>query len=158
MGNFALDIAAFAKKAGDNIDQVVRGTVINVGNGVVTRSPVGNRELWAVNIERATRGLPPVPKGYVGGLFRGSWQYQFADVPTGNLGTIDPTGAVSIERITAGVAAAPAAGIHYVANTLPYGQPLEDGHSTQSPPGGMVALTVREVQQHVDVAVAGLSK
>jgi hypothetical protein len=158
MGNFALSIAKYAQKCGDNMDKVVRGTVIGIGTAVTMATPVGKRELWAVNIERAKRGLPPIPAGYVGGMARGSWDYAFGAVPTGDPGTIDPTGGVSVARITDGVLAAPAAGIHYVANRLPYAQALEDGHSTQAPPGAMVALNVLAWQQFVDAEVAKLEK
>lgn len=37
----------------------------------------------------------------------------------------------------------------HIANGLPYIVPLEEGHSTQAPPGVMVALSVEEVRNAV---------
>lgn len=158
MGDFALDISKWCAHATKNMDKVVRGTVIGIGTAVTMATPVGKHELWAVNIDRAKRGLPPIPKGYVGGMARGSFEYGFNEPPTGDPGTIDPTGAASINRIKVGVESSPASGIHYIANNLPYAQALEDGHSTQAEPGAMVGLTIREFQQFVDAEVAKLDK
>lgn len=140
---FNANISSFIKKANGNAALIVKKIVFDLGNRVVYRSPVGDRELWAVNIHRAGKGLPPVPKGYVGGRFRGNWQYGFGVKPAGNLATIDPSGAVSLSRIAAGVQSMPTAGIHYLVNNLPYAKRLEDGWSTQAP-HGMVGLTVAE--------------
>ena len=95
------------------------------------------------------------PKGYVGGRFRANWQYgnvMGAGIPMSDLPNIDKTGNASIERIRVGVSAAPASGVHYLCNNLPYARALEDGHSTQAP-SGMVALTVVEFNNAVQQAV-----
>lgn len=130
---FALDLSKFAAAAKGRMGDVVRKTVIDIGSRVVMRSPVGDATLWQ----------SPPPPGYAGGRFRANWQYGFGAMPTGELPDIDKTGAASNIRIRAGVTAAPTAGIHYIANTLPYARRLEDGWSKQAP-AGMVGLTVVE--------------
>lgn len=146
-GNFTLQLAAFAKKAGERMDQVVRKTVLDIGTRLVERSPVGDGTLWK----------HPPPPGYVGGRFRGNWQYgnlSGAGVPLAELPDIDPSGQASISRIASGVPENAAGLRHILINNLPYAQALEDGWSKQAP-SGMVGLTVLEFQQIVDDAVKG---
>lgn len=94
--------------------------------------------------------------GYVGGRFRGNWQVSFDVARTGTLERIDPTGQDSkgdgttvIQGFTTQV------GTIWMMNNLPYGQPLEYGHSTQAP-AGMVRISVLEVQMFIDKAVMEL--
>ncbi len=73
--SFTLQLKAFAEKAKGNADLVVRKVVLDIGTRVVLRSPVGDPDLWEGK----------APKGYVGGRFRGNWQYgnfSGAGVPT----------------------------------------------------------------------------
>lgn len=157
--SFSLALEAFAKKAGDNADLVVRKVVLDLGTRIVERSPVGNRELWADNKVRMEKGLPLQPKGYIGGRFRANWQYgnmSGVGIPMSDLPDIDASGAASINRIAAGVPTKGAAGmVHFLKNNLPYAKRLEEGWSTQAP-GGMVGITVREFQSIVDDAVGTL--
>jgi hypothetical protein len=138
---FALDLRAFTEKAKLASDTVVRKVVLDIGKELVERSPVGDATLWS----------SPPPPGYVGGRFRANWQYQFDAPATGTLPDIDPSGGASNRRILAGVSAAPAIGVHYLVNNLPYARRLEDGHSSQAPKG-MVGLTVIGWRQYVDKA------
>ena len=109
MANFALDLSKWIAKTNENVEKLVRETVIGLGEKVVERSPVGNPDLWQSN----------PPPGYVGGRFRANWQYGFGATPEGDLQDIDKSGGVSLARIAAGAKAAPTAGIHYVVNNLP---------------------------------------
>ena len=45
--------------------------------------------------------------------------------------------------------------VHYIQNSLPYMQALEDGHSTQAP-AGMVAITQTEFQDYIQKALGEL--
>lgn len=157
-GRFAADLSEWCEKiAPEKIERSIRAAVIDLGIRLVLRSPVGKRELWAVNIDRATRGLPPIPKGYVGGLFRGSWFYSQGMGPDlSQQGQIDPSGSLSIGRIQGAISAGQQlrGTVLYIYNPLPYGIPLEEGHSHQSPPGGMVALSVMEWQSMLNAAWA----
>ena len=95
------------------------------------------------------------PRGYVGGRARGNWQYGFSRPPSGSLPDIDSSGGVSTSRITEGVKSSPAAGMHYIANNLPYAERLENGWSHRQAPHGMVRLAVVEFQ---DIVKSGLGK
>lgn len=147
MTEFVADLSKFAAKAKGNMDAVVRKVVLDVGTGVVQKSPVGDGDYWK----------NPPPPGYVGGRFRGNWQYAFGQVPKGVQDTIDPTGATSISGISRGVASqASVAGIHYIANNLPYAKRLEEGWSHRQAPQGMVMLTIVEFQSFFKRALAKL--
>lgn len=129
-----MDVSAFARRAGVRVDLVVRKVILDVGTRIVEKSPVGDPDYWAF----------PAPPGYVGGRFRANWQYQFGHVPSGVVDEVSPSGAVSISSLNK-VFSAPVAGIHFIANNLPYAQRLENGWSRQAP-RGMVTLTLVEFQ------------
>lgn len=142
--NFALQIAAFAARAGANADLVVRKVVLDVMTSLVMKSPVGDPDLWK----------DPPPPGYVGGRFRGEWQYSFNEPASALTNTIDADGMVSIGR-AANIN--PAAGVHYLTNLMPYGRKLEyDGHSSQCP-DGFVGITVREFEAIVGNAAGAVA-
>jgi hypothetical protein len=134
--SFTSQMNAFCKQiAPDKLDSTVRKTVIEIGNRVIQRSPVGDATLWQ----------SPPPPGYVGGRFRANWMYGYNSMREVITDQIDPSGMVSLTRIL-GVASWPSAGIHYITNSLPYAQRLEDGWSSQAP-GGMVSLVEIEFSE-----------
>lgn len=129
-------------KLGKNrTSQFVRTVVMEVGARLVERSPVGNPSLW--------QGKPP--PGYVGGRFRGNWQYGYNSAPPGVLERIDKDGTATRAGIETGALINPAVGVHYLVNNLPYAEPLENGHSTQAPLG-IVGLTRMEIPGIMDKA------
>ena len=65
--SFTTDLQAFTKKAGANADLVVKRVVAGMAESVIEMSPVGDGVYWK----------SPPPKGYVGGRFRGNWDYGF---------------------------------------------------------------------------------
>jgi len=163
--SFHLDIREWCKKAKGRTDLVVRKVLIDLGTRLVEKSPVGNPDLWDSLYDTADAGSGAQrtgarrkpPAGYVGGRFRGNWQYGNLgqqSVPMQRLDDIDPSGAISISRITKGVLEAEPANMHYLVNNLPYAQRLENGWSKQAPQG-MVALTVVEFQDIVRAATGG---
>lgn len=132
--SFTGDMNKFCKKeAPTKLESVARKIVIEIGNRLVFRSPVGNPKLW--------KG--PAPAGYVGGRFRANWQYGFGVMSGGELDARDKSGRVTIARINGDVKRHPAAGVHFLYNNLPYAQRLENRWSTQAPKG-MVSLTELE--------------
>lgn len=133
--SFTLDLQAFTKKAGANADLVVKRVVAGMAESVIEMSPVGDGVYWK----------RPPPKGYVGGRFRGNWDYGFNAAPKQQFDVVDKTGAMSMGRVLMGLSAAPTAGIHYIANNLPYAERLENGWSRQAPVG-MVGVTVLKFQ------------
>lgn len=133
--SFTLDLQAFTKKAGANADLVVKRVVAGMAESVIEMSPVGDGVYWK----------RPPPKGYVGGRFRGNWDYGFNAAPKQQFDVVDKTGAMSMGRVLMGLSAAPTAGIHYIANNLPYAERLENGWSRQAPVG-MVGVTILKFQ------------
>lgn len=130
---FLASLDRYAAGAKQDMATIARRLVLDVGTRLVMRSPVGDATAWR----------NPPPAGYVGGRFRANWQYGYNDVPVGDLADVDKSGGVSINRVKRGVTASPAAGIHYLANNLPYAQRIENGWSKQAP-AGVVALTLVE--------------
>lgn len=143
MSSFSLDLSAFTKKAGANADLVVKRVVAGMAESVIEMSPVGDGVYWK----------SPPPKGYVGGRFRGNWDYGFNAPPTKQFDkVVDKSGAISTRRIQQGFSAAPTSGVHYLANNLPYAIRLENGWSRQAP-AGMVGVTVLKFQAIVKGAL-----
>lgn len=144
---FALDLKAFAKKAGENSDTLVKSIVIRVAAELDKRSPVGDASYWK----------HPPPKGYVGGRFRGNWQLGVGVRPTGETGRIDQTGTATLGTITAKIPVHPAGQVFFLSNNVPYAQRIENGWSRQAPTG-LVGLTAVMFQRIVDDAVASIPK
>lgn len=141
--NFASQVRAMTLKARNNMNFVVREAILDLSLGVINRSPVGNPALW--------QGRQP-SSGYVGGRFRGNWQYGENTVPTGTLPTIDGaygTSNSSYIRISSKLGASVIGKVHYVMNNLPYARKLEYGFSSQAP-AGVVGVTVAEFNSRVD--------
>lgn len=132
MATFTLQLQQFADKTKAKADDLVGLVVVKIAQRLDERSPVGDATYW--------KSKPP--KGYVGGFFRGSWMLGVGNVPSGR-GTIDPSGAATVERIVAEVPADAAGKLFYLANTAPYGERIEEGWSRQAP-SGLVALTALE--------------
>lgn len=137
--SFSVDLRNFVNKTNDKTEAVVKRIVAGVAQSVIEMSPVGDASYW----------VSPPPKGYIGGRFRGNWDYGFNSLPTSVFETIDPSGQASLGRTVSGLSNQKATGgIHYIVNNLPYAQALEDGWSRQAPQG-MVGLTVLRFNQIV---------
>jgi hypothetical protein len=144
---FALDIAAFAKKAGDNSGRVVRKVSIDLLGNVVERTPVGNPDLWQ----------SPAPAGYVGGRLRANWNTSIGNADTSTSAETDKTGSATKSRGASRLSRWSEGDI-YIMNSLPYVREIEyTGHSSQAP-AGMVRVTVVEFQSFVNAAVRSLPK
>lgn len=89
---------------------------------------------------------------YVGGRFRGNWQFSIDSPATGELDRIDPSGDEAIAELLAQVQALTIGQTAYIVNNLVYAVPLEYGHSTQAP-HGMVRVTLANFQRIVDEAI-----
>ena len=145
--SFALDIQKFAQKCGANADLVTRKVVLDIGRSLVERTPVGNPDLW--------QNPDNKPDGYVGGHARANWSHSIGALVNQEFKEIDATGGASIDRIISSVPVKAAGKVHYIQNSLPYMQALEDGHSTQAP-AGIVAVTEVEFQDYVQKAIGEL--
>jgi len=145
--SFTDDIANFVKKANGNSDQVVRRTVLDIGTRLIERTPVGDATYW--------KSKPP--PGYVGGHARSNWQHSTGAPIVSEVPGIDADGAVTVEKIAASIPAKAAGLVHFIANSVPYIIPLEEGHSRQAP-FGMVGLTVVEFGGIVNAAAQAVNK
>ena len=143
--DFAGDLDKFARQIPQQANQIKRKVAKQILNGVVNRTPVGNRELWAVNIDRKVRGLPLAPPGYGGGRAKGNWQVTIGSPATKATDTKDPTGRSTIAAGQATILAAQPGQDIWISNNLPYIGRLEHGHSKQAP-AGMIAQTLATVR------------
>ena len=131
--------------AGDRMDKVVRGTLLDLSRRVVLRTPVGNPSLWQ----------GPPPPGYTGGQARGNWQASIGSPASGTTEATDRSGTATISGIAGDTHQAPG-NVWYLTNNLPYIGKLEfDGWSTQAAEG-MVRVSLRELDRSIDEQVANL--
>lgn len=92
------------------------------------------------------------PEGYVGGRFKGNWQFTLEAPAIGTLDRVDPDGKAVLGELVAFANTLTAGQVAYIVNNLPYSIPLEYGHSSQAP-DGMVRVTLARLQQIVDDAI-----
>jgi hypothetical protein len=147
VGPFELAIAAFAAKAKANANLVVRKVVMDIATSLVLRSPVGDAKYW----------IHAPPPGYVGGRFRGNWQFGIGEIDRTTTTKVDPDGEPTIAGIVGKLPDHLGGQIYYITNSLPYAQALEDGHSRQAPQG-VVGLTWVEWRDYLRNAVASLEQ
>lgn len=152
---------AKATRAADDYDfkVAVRNTLINLNQDNFTKA--GNlrkgvkyaKPLTKTEREQnfATNGLV-AGQGYVGGRFRGNWQFSIDSPATGELDVVDRSGNETIAQLKAQVAALTIGQTAYIVNNLSYAIPLEYGHSTQAP-RGMVRVTLDRFQGIVEEAI-----
>lgn len=138
-GSFALQLRQFAEQTKEDFAEFQQVVTLSIASGVIEMSPVGDPTYWQ----------NPAPPGYVGGRFRGNWQFSTGSPPAGELADIDPGGTKTLARIRAGVLQFAPGEVGYIANNLPYGQRLEyEGWSNQAP-AGMVRVTMARIQLNI---------
>lgn len=148
--NFAVDVASFVKQTIEDADDVVRRVISQTAFSVIDEapSPVGDPSTWSY----------PAPPDYTPGHFLLNWQLGVDNVPTNELNSEDPDRANALIRIGAQIPAKSAGHDYYLVNNASYARALEDGHSDQCPPRGMVERTSMKFESIVDHAVLGASK
>jgi hypothetical protein len=138
-------LADIERIAGDRMDEVVRGTLLDLSKRIVLRTPVGNPSLWQ----------GPPPPGYTGGQARGNWQASIGSPASGTTTAIDKTGTPTITSIAGETHKAPG-NVFFLTNNAPYIGRLEfDSWSTQAAEG-MVRVSLRELDRSIDEQVANL--
>ncbi|MBD9443100.1 hypothetical protein [Pseudomonas sp. PDM04] len=148
-------------RAADGYDfkVAVRNTVINLTDSNFTKSGKLKRGVkYAKPLTKTERdqnfnvnGLV-AGKDYVGGRFRGNWNFSIGYPDNSFRIHPDPTGEAATARLVNGAIEFKAGETAFIVNNLPYAIPLEFGHSTQAP-GGMVRITVARFQQIVLEAI-----
>ena len=109
------------------LGQFVRKLALQVLRGVVLKTPVDT------------------------GRARGNWQVTIGAPAESQLDTTDKAGGSTISKGLAELAQYHPFLSIWVSNNLPYIERLEDGYSSQAP-GGMVALTIAEVETQLGAA------
>lgn len=119
--SFSLDIKNFAEKTQQDAHKVKRSVAVTLADLIITRTPVDT------------------------GRLRGNWQ---ASISAPAKGELDTTDQQSDKTLRAAITAfAPETDDSYfLANNLPYAQPIEYGWSKQKAPEGMVRVSIKEVQ------------
>jgi hypothetical protein len=144
ISQFSLDLTAFANATQAQLNVAVKKIVWDLYHKIDYISPVGDAEWWK-GTQRADgtwTGVKP-PEGYVGGRFRGNWQYAKGTIPSGDLPNIDPSGSATRARVRAGINNGNPFTTHYIVNNLPYAVPLEEGHSWHQAPLGIVSVAIQ---------------
>ncbi len=145
-------------RAADDYDfrVAIRNTIINLNQdnftkaGKLRKGVKYAKPLTKTEREQnfAVNGLV-AGQGYVGGRFRGNWQFSIDTPATGELDRIDPSGNQAIADLLAQVQALTIGQTAYIVNNLKYAISLEYGHSTQAP-HGMVRVTLEKFQRIVE--------
>ena len=148
-------------RAADDYDfkVAVRNTLINLDESNFTKAGKLKRGVkYAKPLTKTERdqnfnvnGLVS-GKDYVGGRFRGNWQFSIGAPAEGELDQVDPAGGITLAKLRLQVEQLTIGQTAYIVNNLPYAVPLEYGHSKQAP-GGMVRITLARFQQIVDEAI-----
>ena len=126
---FSMAIAKFANDSSRNLNDVVRGVVLEIGTRIVQRSPVDT------------------------GKFRGNWQIAAGgpDIRTNEPFDKQPLGsapsATTFNRWQGEVNAATIGSTFHITNSLPYAVRLEYEGWSQQAPAGMVRVTMLEYEQ-----------
>lgn len=127
--SLSIDLAKFAKKAGGNAGLVVRKTIIDMVSSIAKRTPVDT------------------------GRLAGNWQVTFNNPAVGQ---IESSGAQESINNANSKMAYWAAGNIFITNNLPYANRIEFEAWSKKAPAGMARVTVREFQQFVNKAAAGI--
>ena len=128
--SFALDLQRFARKAGGNLDKVLRKVVFDITREIIQKTPVDT------------------------GHARSNW-FWGVQVVSDEDATLSKSGAPSLARAASFASTVRSGGVVYLTNNLPYILPLEFGSSQQAP-AGMVRITVARWQSIVDRAARAL--
>ena len=122
------DLAKFAAKTKERVDDVHREVVIQVANSLITGSAVDT------------------------GRFRANWVPGINAVNTTTTDATDKTGAAALGAITSAIPKP--GGVFYITNSLPYARRLEyEGWSKQMP-AGVVRVTALRFNEWLQKAIA----
>ena len=142
---FKLDLKRFIEQEVPARAAEIQGRMsAELFTAIVQATPVGNHRTWQANRDRATRGLAPLPKGYVGGHARKNWQMKVGSPATTELPGVDKTGAQAQSAAYQVAASIKKPARVFISNPLPYIDRLENGWSKQAP-RGMVRQAIAAV-------------
>ena len=120
--SFSSDIAGSIEKAQKAATAVFRGSALEILSGIIHRTPVKT------------------------GRLRGNWQ---ATLNTMASGEVDGSGQRALSTANRVTSKAEITDSVYMVNNLPYAKAIEDGHSQNQAPRGMVKITIAEFKRIV---------
>lgn len=116
--DFEKQIAAFAKKANESIDETIRGVTIKLFSAVILSTPVKT------------------------GRARANWQISNEKPANGTVDGLDYSGGSTVNYMSEFVAQDADGRVFTLTNNLPYVYRLEYGWSKTQAPSGMVRVNV----------------
>jgi len=125
-------LADIERIAGDKVDEVIRGTLLDMTRRVIFSTPVKT------------------------GRARGNWQATINNPATGPVTGVDTAGNSTLAEAAPITEVAPG-NVYYLTNNLPYAERLEFGWSQQAP-SGMVRITLSELDRSIREQIAQLPK
>lgn len=130
-------IRLIADKIDRSVGSVVRLIGLKSWYGVVSKTAVGNSDLWKIKYK---------PVGYVGGQAKFSWNVQYNSPDTSkpiSWGTGEPTApTIKVGKNYEAL---------FITSSIPYMEALETGHSTQGK--HMIKRTVGEINLELKTAL-----
>lgn len=143
MKSLAEQMEAFKVMTMGQVDAVTTDTVEAAGERLIELSPVGAPESW--------KNAPPAT--YRPGHFRSNWFYSF-DAQTSQ--TVSEVGITTVHGLDAMPMQA-AGHLHFIQNSVEYGEALEYGHSDQAPAGiiAIIDMELPDIAEGVARRVAG---
>lgn len=122
--SLAAGLRTYKAKAMDGLDAIVRQTVLEFGDQLVTNwTPYGQPELWK----------SPPPADYLPGNLQSSWFFSVGSPSTERTRQTDHRSVQGLERMPDH----PAGTRLYLSNNAPHAGSIEAGHSAQAPVGIM---------------------
>jgi len=138
---FKRDFAKLMKKAGDNMEALVRASAMELLKRVILKSPVGDPSMW----KDPTR----VPPGYVGGRFKANWQVSVGVIDFNAAAAPDMTGMSSLKRGAGAIGSFPLGTQVFITNSLPYSRRIEYNAWSKQAQAGVVRITAMEFKNIV---------
>jgi hypothetical protein len=138
MPSAAEQMKAIKAKAMDRTERAVRGGFVQVGERLIELSPVGDPALW--------QRLPS--RDYHPGTFRSNWnasadQIDFSTTLSTNITEVNGLSALPPKLVGK---------VLYHANSLPYANALNWGHSSQAPVGILPIIEIEAPDISEDAA------
>lgn len=134
MSTFALDVARFVEKVGEQAEMAVKKATIDLFSDVVRATPVDT------------------------GRAKGNWQPTIGAPAAGQTAALDPSGGGAMSEIVSTVSAGEMGQTFYLSNNLPYIERLEYGSHSKQAPNGMVRLNVQRWQAIIDAAASEVAQ
>lgn len=142
---FALEIERWLSQDVPQAATKLQAEIVSqVFTSIVLATPVGNATRWKGNVLRAAKGLPPLPKGYVGGHARKNWRITVDAPSRDERAGQDVSGQGALSDGYSVIASLGKPSRVWISNPLDYMEPLENGWSRQAP-NGMVSRAIAAV-------------